>query len=75
MKFKQDVSECYEKVIEYMEIVKKTSRDMVPKAIKLYIIDDLKDFIQNDLAPGLLGPDVDLVRSTLHRTTTYKRNS
>lgn len=65
MKFKQDVSECHEKVTKYMSIVKKTARDMVPKAIKLYIIDNLKDYIQKDLAPQLLDPEkLDLVSST-----------
>lgn len=61
MKFTRDVSECHEKVIKYMEIVKKTARDMVPKAIKLYVIDNLKAFIENDLQPKLLVPEVDLV--------------
>lgn len=64
MKLKRDVSECHEKVVKYMTIVKKTARDMVPKAIKLYIIDNLKDYIQKDLAPTLLDPEIDLVSNT-----------
>lgn len=61
MKFKRDVSECHEKVVKYMTIVKKTARDMVPKAIKLYVIDNSKNYIQIDLAPTLLHPESDLV--------------
>lgn len=57
----RDVNECHEKVTKYMSIVKKTACDMVPKAIKLYIIDNLKEYIQNDLQPTLLDLELDLV--------------
>lgn len=67
MKFKRDVSECHEKVVKYMAIVKKTLRDMVPKAIKRYIIDNLNDYIQKDLAPMLLDPEVNKVSSNIER--------
>lgn len=44
-----DVEDIYEKVGSYMRIVKKTACDMVPKAITLFIIRNLQEFIQNDL--------------------------
>lgn len=43
------VNEVYEKIDSYLAIVRKTTRDMVPKAITLYIIKELKDFIENRL--------------------------
>lgn len=73
MKTKRDVSECFEKVSKYMAIVRKNACDMVPKAIKLYIIDDLKNFIQTDLQPELQGPDVDLVSGTYRAKCTESK--
>lgn len=61
MKIKRDVSECHEKVTKYMAIVKKTARDMVPKAIKVYIIGNLQKYIQK----FKLDPDLNLVSETL----------
>lgn len=60
-----EVDDVFRKIRKYMTIVRKTARDMVPKAIKLYIIDDLKDFIHTELAPSLLDPSENLVSSTI----------
>lgn len=38
-----------EKIDSYMRIVKKTTRDMVPKAITLYVIQELEAFIDREL--------------------------
>lgn len=48
-KDREEIDDLYRKIIKYLAIVKKTARDMVPKAIKLYIVDELKRFIDNDL--------------------------
>lgn len=52
-----------------MNIVRKTARDMVPKAIKLYIIDELKDYIHTELAPSLFDPSVNLVSCIVCKET------
>lgn len=59
-----EIEDIYGKIFKYMAIVKKTVRDMVPKAIKLYIIDELIIFIENDLQPSLYHPVEKLVSST-----------
>lgn len=40
-------------VESYMRIVTKTTRDMVPKAIMMLIINNLKDFINGELLAHL----------------------
>lgn len=45
--FERDILDICKKVDTYMTIVKKTTRDMVPKAITLYIIRELEQFINN----------------------------
>lgn len=47
--FEEDVLDICKKVDAYMNIVKETTRHMVPKAITLYIIRELENFINNDL--------------------------
>lgn len=49
-----NVEYIYRQIEQYMDIVRRTARDMVPKAIKLYIIDELKDFFLKELLPSLL---------------------
>lgn len=45
----EDIEDIFEKIGSYMRIVKKTMCDMVPKAITLFIIRKLQQFIQKDL--------------------------
>lgn len=45
----EDIEDIFEKIVSYMRIVKKTMCDMVPKAITLFIIRKLQQFIQKDL--------------------------
>lgn len=45
----KDVDYIYEKLISYMRIVKKTLCDMVPKAISLFTIKELEEFIDINL--------------------------
>lgn len=52
--FDKEVDAIYEKIESYMRIVKKTARDMVPKAITLYVINQLKDYINDELLKVLL---------------------
>lgn len=40
-------------VDSYMRIVTKTTRDMVPKAIMMLVINDTKDFINSELLAHL----------------------
>jgi dynamin GTPase len=40
-------------VDSYMKIVTKTTRDMVPKAIMMLIVNDCKDFINGELLAHL----------------------
>lgn len=40
-------------VDSYMRIVTKTTRDMVPKAIMMLVINNLKDFINSELLAHL----------------------
>lgn len=57
-----DVDIIYKKIESYLRIVKKTACDMVPKAIMLYIIKRLQDYINNQLLMVLLDlPDDDFV--------------
>lgn len=49
-----DVQDIYKKVNSYMNIVKKTIRDMVPKAMTLYIINNLEKFINTELLMQIL---------------------
>lgn len=63
--FDKEVDAIYEKIESYMRIVKKTARDMVPKAITLYIINQLKDYINDELLKVLLAlSDGDLVSTS-----------
>lgn len=49
-----------------MAIVRKTTRDMVPKAITLYVIKELKDYIETQLILNFIGlPHQEYVSSTL----------
>lgn len=43
------VRDISEKIDSYMRIVRKTTRDMVPKAITLYVINELEAFIDREL--------------------------
>lgn len=43
------IFDIYDKLNAYMRIVKKTTRDMFPKAVTLYIIDELEKYINTDL--------------------------
>lgn len=43
------VRDISEKIDSYMCIVRKTTRDMVPKAITLYVINELEAFIDREL--------------------------
>lgn len=43
----------------YMNIVKKTTRDLVPKAITHYIIKQLTSYISNDMISQMMGIPVD----------------
>lgn len=45
----EEVHDISEKIESYLNIVKKTTRDMVPKAVTLYIINELKAFIDTEL--------------------------
>lgn len=49
-----------------MDIVRKTARDMVPKAIKLYIIDEVKKYIDTELMPSFFDKNVNLVSIQWH---------
>ena len=51
---KRTVNDIYEKVDSYMRIVRKTTRDMVPKAITLYIIKELQDYINDKILMDFL---------------------
>lgn len=50
----EDVLDIYHKINTYMNIVKTTIRDMVPKAITLYIIRHLEKYISTDLLMEIL---------------------
>lgn len=45
----KDVFDIHDKIDSYMRIVKKTVRDMFPKAVTLYIIGELEKYITTDL--------------------------
>ncbi|XP_055296155.1 dynamin-like isoform X2 [Sitodiplosis mosellana] len=49
------VGDIYEKIDSYMRIVKKTTRDMVPKAITLYVVKELQDYINDKILMDFLG--------------------
>lgn len=51
---KNDVEVIRKKIESYMRIVKKTTRDMIPKAMTLYIIEELRSYIKNDLLLKLI---------------------
>lgn len=51
---KRTVNDIYERVDSYMRIVRKTTRDMVPKAITLYIIKELQDYINDKILMDFL---------------------
>lgn len=46
----EDVDDLFEKIVSYMQIVDKTTIDLVPKAITLYIIKRVETFINIDLS-------------------------
>lgn len=52
--FENDVDRAYDQITSYMRITKKTMCDMVPKAITLFIIRELEDFIETHLLIILL---------------------
>lgn len=60
-KTRKEIDDLHGKINKYTAIVKKTARDMVPKAIKLYIIDELERFIKNDLQISVQFPTEQLV--------------
>lgn len=72
-KVREEIDDLYGKINKYMAIVKKTTRDMVPKAIKLYIIDELKRFIDDDLQILVQFPTEKLVSNTVyvHKLTVF----
>ncbi|KAJ6641737.1 Dynamin [Pseudolycoriella hygida] len=45
----QDVDDIYDKIDSYFRIVKNTMCDMVPKAITLFVVRRLQDYIKKDL--------------------------
>lgn len=51
----EDVDKTYDEISSYMNIVKKTMFDMVPKAITLYVIRNLEKFIKTDLLVKVTG--------------------
>ncbi|XP_031633953.1 dynamin-like [Contarinia nasturtii] len=55
-----EVEVIYEKIDSYMRIVKKTTRDMVPKATTLYVIKELQEYINNTLLIELLALPTDV---------------
>lgn len=55
--------EILKSIKNYLEIVKKSQLDMVPKAIKLYIIDELEYYIESELPPILFDPNANYVSS------------
>lgn len=63
----KEIDDMYGKIKKYMAIMKKTARDMVPKAIQLYIIDELTRFIKNDLYILLQFPTEKLVSTTINK--------
>lgn len=69
------IDDVYDKFNKYMVIVKKTACDMVPKAIKWYIIDELNKFIITDLKPSLYYPNEKLVSSTISASITKFRTN
>lgn len=56
---KEDVRDISEKIESYLNIVNKTTRDMVPKAITLYIIEELKAFIDKELLSLIFNDSID----------------
>lgn len=63
-KLNNDVDVIYERVDKYLKIVRKTQCDMIPKAIKLYIIDELQNYIETELPSILIDSHGNLVRNT-----------
>lgn len=61
----EDIFDIYGKIDSYMRIVKKTVRDMVPKAITLYIIRELEKYINTELLMVILNVPNDNYVSTL----------
>lgn len=60
------VDDLSEKIVSYMDIVKKTTLDMIPKAIEKYIIQELKQFVDTGLLALIFidSNDDEYVRST-----------
>lgn len=53
------VDDMYQKIDSYMRIVRKTARDMVPKAITFFVINALQDYISDKLMMDFLGLPTD----------------
>lgn len=68
-----EVNDIYEKIDSYTRIVRKTARDMIPKAITLYIIKELINYINKDLLVSLLAiPCEDYVRIFIKLQAAFK---
>lgn len=65
------VDDIYEKIDSYMGIVKKTTRDMIPKAITLYIVKELQNYIKDNLLLTLLALPNDKYVRTLKKSIIY----
>lgn len=73
-KLNNEVDYVHEQIKAYMAIVKRTARDMVPKAVKLYIIDELKNFIHTKLLTSLTYPTENLVSRTVKQESITQKN-
>lgn len=51
----QTVDNIYEKIDSYMRIVRKTTCDMIPKAITLYGIKEVQNYINDTLIMKFIG--------------------
>lgn len=62
-------------VDSYMRIVTKTTRDMVPKAIMMLIINNIKDFINGELLAHLYASGDQVSSNTvIHYVCSTKKN-
>lgn len=64
VKCNENVVAIYEYIESYMRIVRKTTTDMVPKAITLYVIKELQDYIDNNLLVDFISLPNDAYVST-----------
>lgn len=61
----------YEKVDSYMHNVRKTTCDMIPKAITLYVIKEVKNYINDTLIMKFIGLPNDEYVSILARSPFF----